>query len=53
MAVCDEALGEGDPSLRARIVATGRGEHRPIASNEDAAGRARNRRVEIRLVPGH
>ncbi len=48
-----EALGEGDPSLRTRIVATGRGEHRPIASNEDPAGRARNRRVEIRLVPGH
>jgi flagellar motor protein MotB len=48
-----EALGDGDPSLRSRIVATGRGEHKPIASNDDPAGRARNRRVEIRLVPGH
>lgn len=46
-----EALGEGDPALKARIVATGRGEHKPIASNDDPAGRARNRRVEIRLVP--
>jgi chemotaxis protein MotB len=47
-----EALGDGDPSLRTRIVATGRGEHRPVASNDDPAGRARNRRVEIRMVPG-
>jgi flagellar motor protein MotB len=47
-----EALGDGDPSLRSRIVATGLGEHRPIAPNDDPAGRARNRRVEIRLVPG-
>ncbi|MFP5394030.1 MAG: OmpA family protein, partial [Gammaproteobacteria bacterium] len=30
-----------------RITIAGRGEHEPIASNEDAAGRARNRRVEI------
>lgn len=46
-----QALGDGDPALRARIVATGMGEHRPIASNADAEGRARNRRVEVRLVP--
>ncbi len=30
-----------------RIVIDGRGEREPIATNEDAAGRARNRRVEI------
>lgn len=31
----------------ARIVIQGRGEREPIASNDDPAGRARNRRVEI------
>jgi len=30
-----------------RVVIEGRGEREPIASNNDAAGRARNRRVEI------
>lgn len=30
-----------------RIVIEGRGEQEPIASNDDASGRARNRRVEI------
>jgi outer membrane protein OmpA-like peptidoglycan-associated protein len=30
-----------------RIVVEGRGENEPIASNDDNAGRARNRRVEI------
>jgi outer membrane protein OmpA-like peptidoglycan-associated protein len=30
-----------------RIVIEGKGEQEPIASNDDAAGRARNRRVEI------
>ena len=30
-----------------RIVIDGRGEREPIATNEDASGRARNRRVEI------
>ncbi|MEO7497017.1 MAG: OmpA family protein, partial [Massilia sp.] len=30
-----------------RIAIDGRGEREPIASNNDAAGRARNRRVEI------
>jgi outer membrane protein OmpA-like peptidoglycan-associated protein len=30
-----------------RIVIEGRGEQDPVASNDDAAGRARNRRVEI------
>ena len=30
-----------------RFTVEGRGEHEPIASNDDSAGRARNRRVEI------
>jgi outer membrane protein OmpA-like peptidoglycan-associated protein len=30
-----------------RIIIAGRGEHEPIASNDDPLGRARNRRVEI------
>ena len=40
----------GVPS--ARLSAEGFGPHQPIASNADAAGRARNRRIEIVLVPG-
>jgi chemotaxis protein MotB len=39
-----------DPRLRDRTSAAGFGAERPVASNADAAGRARNRRVEIRLV---
>jgi chemotaxis protein MotB len=34
-----------------RLVASGYGEHRPIASNKTAKGRARNRRIEILLTP--
>jgi len=34
-----------------RLMATGHGEHQPIASNKSAAGRARNRRIEILLTP--
>jgi len=34
-----------------RLAATGYGEHRPLASNDDAAGRQRNRRIEITLEP--
>jgi chemotaxis protein MotB len=34
-----------------RLVATGYGEFHPIASNKNAAGRARNRRIEILLTP--
>jgi outer membrane protein OmpA-like peptidoglycan-associated protein len=34
-----------------RLIATGIGESRPIASNSSDAGRAQNRRVEIQIVP--
>jgi chemotaxis protein MotB len=37
------------PELAGRAVAVGYGEHRPVASNGDDEGRARNRRVEIRF----
>lgn len=33
------------------LVATGYGEDKPIASNENAAGRQRNRRVEVVILP--
>jgi len=34
-----------------RLITVGAGESRPIASNDTAAGRAQNRRVEITIVP--
>ncbi|KGM57313.1 cell envelope biogenesis protein OmpA [Lysobacter arseniciresistens ZS79] len=37
--------------MRDRFIITGAGESRPIASNDTDAGRAKNRRVEITLVP--
>ncbi len=37
-----------DPRL---LSATGHGQYQPIASNETAQGQARNRRIEIVLVP--
>lgn len=48
-AVRDALVGTGlDP---ARITIMGYGESRPIASNDTAAGRQQNRRVEVRVVP--
>jgi chemotaxis protein MotB len=44
-------LAAETPELAERAVAAGYGEHRPLASNAEEAGRARNRRVEIRLLP--
>lgn len=41
--------GEGIPAER--LSATGYGEHRPAASNDTPEGRARNRRVEIVILP--
>lgn len=35
----------------ARLSGTGYGEYRPIASNDDATGRQKNRRVEIVILP--
>ena len=34
-----------------RVVASGRGEHLPVASNDDSAGKQMNRRIEIILSP--
>jgi len=34
-----------------RLIATGFGETRPVASNETAAGRARNRRIDVVIKP--
>src|SRR4029078_3538956 len=43
---------EEKPNVPAKnLIATGYGQHHPIASNKSAAGRARNRRIEILLTP--
>jgi len=34
-----------------RLVASGYGEHQPIANNKTSAGRAKNRRIELLLTP--
>jgi chemotaxis protein MotB len=48
LAVLERLVGDGlDPG---RLSAAGYGEHRPIASNADEAGRARNRRVDILVL---
>jgi len=44
---------QGKGVNRERLITTGAGESRPIASNDTEAGRAQNRRVEITLVPVH
>jgi flagellar motor protein MotB len=43
-------IERGDPSLAVRTVALGFAEHRAIAPNDGPENRARNRRVEVRLV---
>ena len=40
--------GAGVPSER--LLASGRGEHSPVASNDDPDGRRKNRRIEITLI---
>ncbi|WP_353848903.1 OmpA family protein, partial [Marinobacter sp.] len=47
--VRDFLLNQGIEPRRTR--ATGYGERYPIASNDTAAGREQNRRVELTLVP--
>jgi flagellar motor protein MotB len=44
-------LAAGDDLLASRIFAAGYGPQRPIADNGNVDGRARNRRVELKLVP--
>lgn len=36
-----------------KFVATGRGEYRPVASNQTAEGREKNRRVEVLILPNY
>jgi outer membrane protein OmpA-like peptidoglycan-associated protein len=47
MSVASVLLSQG--VQRERLVALGRGETQPIASNDTIQGRAQNRRVEIRV----
>ncbi|MDJ0867887.1 MAG: OmpA family protein [Myxococcota bacterium] len=42
---------ESEGVVAARLAAMSLGEHHPVATNETAEGRARNRRIEIRLIP--
>jgi outer membrane protein OmpA-like peptidoglycan-associated protein len=42
-------VNRGIPPERLRV--EGFGESRPVASNDDEAGRAQNRRVELRVAP--
>jgi outer membrane protein OmpA-like peptidoglycan-associated protein len=48
-AVADELIARG--VTPARIETAGLGETQPVATNETPEGRARNRRVELRIVP--
>lgn len=44
-------LEESGGLAGARLTATGYGQHAPVATNRNGKGRARNRRIEILLVP--
>jgi len=44
-------LSEGAGVPPARLLAAGYGPYHPVASNANAAGRARNRRIEVLLTP--
>jgi len=44
-------LGEKASVPAGRLVAAGHGDTKPIASNATPQGRARNRRIEILLIP--
>jgi len=44
-------LTENKGVVKSNLTAAGRGEYAPIASNENAEGKAKNRRIEIILTP--
>jgi chemotaxis protein MotB len=44
-------LGENKSINKQSLTAAGRGEYAPLASNETAEGKAKNRRIEIILTP--
>jgi chemotaxis protein MotB len=44
-------LGENKSINKQSLTAAGRGEYAPLASNESAEGKAKNRRIEIILTP--
>jgi chemotaxis protein MotB len=44
-------LGENESINKQSLTAAGRGEYAPLASNETAEGKAKNRRIEIILTP--
>lgn len=46
-----EILGENKNVNKQNLTAAGRGEYAPVASNETAEGKAKNRRIEIILTP--
>src|SRR5437763_169689 len=44
------AIADAEPAVASQIVTAGVGDHRALVPNTDAEARARNRRVELRLV---